>query len=85
MKAVTLRDIPPPVAREIEKRQRRTGTSINKVVIELLEAGAGLSKRKRPVLHHDLDALAGSWSRSEAKRFDKELRRQRRIDRELWK
>lgn len=37
-----------------------------------------------PTLHHDLDALAGSWTVREASEFDKAVAEQRRIDDDLW-
>lgn len=40
--------------------------------------------RKRTV-HHDLDALAGAWSKEEAANFEAVLREQRSIDPDVWK
>ncbi len=55
---------------------------MNKTVIRLLELATGLAGRKRR--HHDLDHLAGRWSAEEARTFERELARHRRIDPELW-
>ena len=86
MKAITLRGVPPEVARMIQRKSHETGESLNKVVIELLEAGAGVRRRRgRKVVHHDLDDLAGAWSREEAAAFDRSLKDQREIDADLWK
>lgn len=85
MKAVTLRNLPPALARTIRQRARQKQTSVNKAVIGLLEETLGArTKRKEPTRHHDLDALAGAWSKKEAKSFEKALARQRVIDRALW-
>ncbi len=84
MKAITLRGIPPPLAKVIRQKAQAEGSSLNKVVIRLLEEQA-FGKQKRAKLHHDLDALAGTWTRSEAKAFDKAIAEQRTIDPELWK
>jgi hypothetical protein len=35
--------------------------------------------------YHDLDELAGSWSKQEADAFDQALGKQRTIDPEMWK
>jgi hypothetical protein len=56
-------------------------------VISLLEERVGIrgkQKREAP-LHHDLDALAGSWTKEEAVAFDKTLRHQRAIDPGNWR
>ena len=86
MKTVTVRQIPPTLARVIDQRARRTRSSVNKAVLGLLEEAAGLATRKtEPVRHHDLDALAGVWTRDEAKQFDRALRAQRPVDADLWR
>lgn len=86
MKAITIRNIPPEVARAIRRKAETERTSLNKAVVGLLEGrlGAGGRKRSKPA-HHDLDFLAGSWTRQEAGVFEKALAEQRVIDLELWK
>ena len=86
MKAITLRNLPPQVSKIIHQKAKEKGTSINKVVVGLLEecTGAKEKTRTRP-LHHDLDALAGSWTTDEAAAFEKTLAEQRKIDPDLWK
>jgi len=54
-------------------------------VIRLLQESAGIRQKKQEVLHHDLDSLAGSWTREQAAAFEKTLREQRKIDPQLWK
>lgn len=85
MKAITLRGVPPEVARMLQRKTNETGESLNKVVIGLLEEGAGLRKKRKKIVHHDLDDLAGAWSREEAADFDRSLEAQREIDTDLWK
>lgn len=86
MKAVTLRNLPPELAKVVQKKAEEKGMSINKAVIGLLEESTGIrrSKQKKKPLHHDLDALAGSWTKKEALEFDRALASQRAIDRDLW-
>lgn len=85
MKVVTLRKVPPEVSRVVERRAKERGTSINKAVISLLEEAAGIQRKGRgSTLYHDLDALAGSWTKEEAATFEEVLRKQRRVDPELW-
>ncbi len=86
MKAITLRNLPPELARVIRRKASEKGTSLNRVVISLLEERVGIrGKKKERPLHHDLDALAGSWTEEEASAFEKTLARQRTIDPDLWK
>jgi hypothetical protein len=87
MKAVTLRSLPPNIAEAIRKEANRKGLSMNKAVISLLENRVGVREKKksrRPTRHHDLDDLAGSWSKKEAAEFDRSLAAQRVIDPDLW-
>ena len=85
MKALTIRNIPPAVARRIERRAQESGLSLNRVVVRILEESAGIGHEKKPRRHHDLDALAGSWTKENARAFDESLRDNREIDPELWK
>ena len=86
MKQVTLRNLPPELVRIIRRKADEQRTSINKAVISLLEESVGIrGKKKGRPLYHDLDALAGSWTKEEAAAFEKALARQRMIDPDLWK
>lgn len=46
MKAITLRNLPPEVARTVQLRAKQKKTSVNKAVIELLEESAGARKKE---------------------------------------
>ena len=80
MKAITLRNIPEPLARRIEERATRSGSSLTKTVIEML------IEKDQPEgrLYHDLDHLKGTWSAEEADAFDAELAMQRAVDPDMW-
>lgn len=85
MNPITLRNLPPQVGRIIRKRAQENRTSVNKAVIQLLEEGLGIVRRKPKVVHHDLDALAGSWTHAESNAFEAALATQRTIDEDIWK
>lgn len=86
MKAVTLRNLPPELVRIIHRKATEKRTSVNKAVISLLEESVGVrGKKKNKPLHHDLDALAGAWTKKEAAAFDRALARQRAIEPDIWK
>jgi hypothetical protein len=85
MKAITLRNIPPELARRIRSRAVKKQISLNKAVLSLLEEQTGSrAVKSRVQLYHDLDTLAGSWTREEAAAFDRSLAQQRKIDPEVW-
>ena len=87
MKAVTLRNLPPHIAKAIRQEANRKGMSLNKAIIGMLDNRLGSREKKssRQPSHHDLDDLAGSWSKEESAEFDQSLVAQRTIDPDLWK
>jgi hypothetical protein len=85
MKAITIRNIPPAVSRAIRQKADTERTSLNKAVVSLIEERLGAGWKARKMRHHDLDFLAGSWTRQEAEAFDEALAEQRAIDAGLWK
>ena len=86
MKPITLRDLPPELGRFIRQKAKTERTSLNKTVRHLLESSvAGPAETRTGALHHDLDRLAGRWSKEEAAEFDAFLSGERKIDPELWK
>jgi len=88
MNAITVRNLPPEVAKAIRERARKEGVSLNRAVIKLLAEATGFAKAKpkKPVLHHDLDHIFGVWTKEEADEFDQFLKEHRSIvDPEMWK
>ena len=87
MKQITIRSIPDDVKKTVQKEAEQKGMSLNKAIISILERAVGTkaAEKKKRVLYHDLDHLAGLWSREEAASFDKTLKAQRKVDSELWK
>jgi len=86
MKAITLRNLPPKIARTVQQRAKQRKTSVNKAVIELLEESTGdKAKKKTPVRYDDLDHLTEIWTDEEATEFERLIAEQRTIDPGLWK
>lgn len=83
MKAITLRKIPPDVARRILRRAEERGISLNRAVLELLR-GEEEPRRGPRRRYDDLDALFGRWTSKEAAAFGRGLRSRRRVDPEVW-
>lgn len=84
MKVITLRDIPADVRRLIERVSAETGLSLNRTVLRLLRESVEREEGRKERVFHDLDHLAGAWSEEEAAAFERSLREERVIDRELW-
>ena len=82
MSQITLRDLPEPVEKEIRKEAKRRKSSLNKVIISLLEKGLGMHpgmEKKR-----DLAGLAGTWNQEEAAAFREATSPFETIDAENW-
>lgn len=84
MKTFSLRGIDGELEDALKKEARRTGTSINKTLINLIRESIGLAKKKRTRVYHDLDELAGTWSEKDEQEFKKKTQVFNRIDKELW-
>jgi len=84
MSAITVRNLPPAVARAVRDKARKDKLSLNRAIVRLLEEATG-EKGGKKVIHHDLDHLAGRWSEKEYQQFMVALREQRQIDPEMWK
>ena len=85
MNAITVRNLPPAVAKAVKEKARKEKLSLNKAIVRLLEEATGAGQAKKRVEHHDLDGFFGTWTRKEADAFDEALREQRQIDPEMWK
>ena len=83
MNPISLRNIPPALARKIRDLARERRISLNKAVICLLEEGEKPKSKGPP--YDELDHLAGTWTAEEARTFDAGLAEQRTVDEALWK
>ena len=85
MNAITVRNLPPEVAKAVQEKARKEKLSLNKAVVRLLEEATGVEKGKKKVVYHDLDRFFGTWTKEEADAFDEAMREHRQIDPEMWK
>ena len=75
--------LPDAVGRELRDRARKTGRSLNRTAIELIEQAKGVrsaGNRKR----RDLSRFAGNWSAEEAAAFDRAMVLFEQVDPEVW-
>ena len=77
-----LRGIPSEVMVLLKREAKRLQTSVNILILKMIERGLGFTCEK-PV-YHDLDHLAGSWSSAEEKTFEENTQYFEQIDKELW-
>lgn len=85
MNAITVRHLPPELARVIRQKAKKEKTSLNRAVISLLESAAGISKPRADEVHTDLDRFFGCMPKEEANELDAAIREQRHIEPEMWK
>lgn len=71
--------------REIRRKAKATGKSLNKVMLELIGGAAGPQKRGKKPAGASLAELAGGWSEKEAREFEESVRVFEEIDEAMWK
>lgn len=81
--AITLRNLPDPVARAVRERAATYHVSLNKAVIGLLEEATG-SVATPPHRYDDMDRLFGSLSAEGAEAIERSVAEGRQILPEEW-
>ena len=79
---VTLRGIDPDLRAALDAEAARVGISLNAVILQTLRSSLGIAGSDR--LFHDLDHLAGTWSREDAEEFEAATAFFEEIDQSLW-
>lgn len=85
MNQITVRGIAPEVEKEIRRKAKATGKSLNKVMLELIGGAAGPEKRRGRPAGASLAELAGGWSEKEAREFEESVGVFEEIDEATWK
>jgi hypothetical protein len=86
MPNLSIRGLDAKALAALKAKAAQEDASVNTLVLRLIEQGLG-HKRAKPVLrrHDDLDALAGSWRKSEGAEFERATAPFGRVDPKLWK
>jgi plasmid stability protein len=87
MKAITVRNLPPLVAKAIREKAAKERRSLNQTVVALLEEATVTGTKPKPgkaAIHHDLDHLFGTWSKEEGDEFDAFLKESRAVNPKDW-
>jgi plasmid stability protein len=83
MNQLTLRHIPQNTENRLRVAAKKSGKSLNKTAIELLNKSLGVSdssKKKR-----SLESCVGTWSKTEVDEFNSNTKVFETIDPEMWK
>jgi hypothetical protein len=82
MSQITLRGMDPEVEREIRRIARKTGKSLNRVVLEMINKSAEPAKTAPA---DSLRNLAGGWTEKEASEFNEAIKICEQIDEAMLK
>jgi hypothetical protein len=85
MKTISIRGIDAETDRVIKARAQQDNLSVNQWILQALKKAAGTGKEPRFKKYNDLDHLAGTWSKEEAKEFQRNIRIFEKIDKAVWK
>lgn len=79
-----LRNVPPKVMSLLKKEAIKQKLSVNSLILQTLEKGLGIVHSTKKTLFHDLDHLAGTWSKEDEEAFNDHTKSFENIDKELW-
>lgn len=86
MTVISIRGIDERAVFHLKKQAQQEGSSLNSLVVRLLETVAGVrSTDKGPQRFDDLDALQGTWSAQDARDFESVTGDFAQVDPALWK
>jgi plasmid stability protein len=84
MAQITLRGLDSELEKEVRKRARESGKSLNRVILDILQQAPGLGKGKKRAPADSLKQFAGGWSEEEASRFLDSIKSCEQLDEEMW-
>lgn len=84
MKTVTIRGIDEKLDRTIKMIAKESQMSVNQWILQSLRKITGLDKQPPMPEHHDLDSLAGGWTKKDFEQFQSDTSIFEDIDEEVW-
>ena len=84
MAQITLRGLDPGIEKEIREKARKSGKSINRVILDILQKSKD-PKPKRLPRTNTLKRLAGGWNDEDASQFIESIKLCEQIDEDIWK
>lgn len=86
MRNISVRGIEDASLRRLKQTAKRRGVSLNRLIADMLNAEGGNGPTQGPLTaFDDLDKLAGTWSKQEAREFERAVVSFGQIDEELWR
>ena len=79
-----LRGISPETMATLKQEAEKEHTSVNSLILNLIENSMGLIHEVKRHQYHDLDKLAGTWSIKDANEFEKNIKDFEKIDKDIW-
>ena len=79
-----LRNIPLEVMSKLKHEAKRNQLSVNTFILKLISNNLGFASQTKKILHHDLDHLAGTWTKKDADVFSKNIADFEKIDKDMW-
>ena len=84
MSQITLRGLDPVVERKIRKMAKKSGKSLNRIILDMVNQSTGFEKEQNRPAASSLKKLAGGWSAKDAEEFKKSIKLFEQIDEEMW-
>ncbi|MBI2922368.1 MAG: hypothetical protein HYY18_15045 [Planctomycetes bacterium] len=85
MKPITLRGLDESTARALHELADREGLSLNRAALRLLKSATLADPSSGMRIGHALDRYFRTWTKAEARAFDRAISIFSRVDAELWK
>ena len=85
MTQITLRGMDPEMEQEIRKMARKSGKSLNRVILDMIYENTGYRKSRKISPADSLRNLAGGWSEKDASEFLESIKSSEQIDEEMWR
>ena len=85
MASMSIRGLDDQALARLKRQAEQEGSSLNSLVLRLLQ-GTGADRQSGAMQKFDdLDALAGTWSKQEAQAFERNTAAFAEVDATLWK
>jgi hypothetical protein len=86
MATMSIRGLDDKALSRLKRRAEREGSSLNSLVVRLLQEEVGAAGKRRLLQKFDdLDALAGTWTSQQARAFERDTAAFSEVDPSLWK
>lgn len=85
MAQITLRGMEPEMEKEIRSRAKKSGKSLNHVILDMISQHTGYKKKSKSPIVESLKKLAGGWDEEDAREFMASINSCEQIDEEMWK